>query len=160
MAPEATGAISCPEDGREVINTSTEENKSIARHWMKAVWQEVDVATVDELLVPDFFFNYARPGVEPDREAYKKELNSYFVGFPDIQFVTEDMVAEGDKVAVRWSGRATHKSEYMGIAPTGKQVTITGISILRIVDGKMVEEWSEMDRLGQMGRLGVLPPPR
>ena len=62
-------------------------------------------------------------------------------------------------MVVRWTWRATHKGEYMGIAPTGKQVTLTGIAISRVVDGKTVEEWGEMDNLGMMQQLGVVPPP-
>jgi predicted ester cyclase len=69
--------------------------------------------------------------------------------------IAMDLVAEGDKVAIRWSWRGIHKGEYMGIAPTGKQVTMTGISILRIVGGKIVEEWGESDNLGFMEQLGA-----
>ena len=66
------------------------------------------------------------------------------------------MVAEGDKDAVRWTGRGTHKGDLMGIAPTGKQLTITGISILRIASGKIIEEWGEMDMLGALQQLGIM----
>ena len=84
-------------------------------------------------------------GVEPDREVYKQEVNSYFVGFPDLQYTIEDMVAEGDKVAVRWTGRGTHKGEFWGVAPTGKEATMRGISIIRIEGGKILEEWAYMN---------------
>jgi predicted ester cyclase len=78
-----------------------------------------------------------------------------FAAFGDVR-----CIAEGDKVVVRWTWRATHnKGEYMGIAPTGKQVTLAGITISRVVDGKTVEEWGEMDNRGMMQQLGVVPPP-
>jgi predicted ester cyclase len=71
---------------------------------------------------------------------------------------SEDMVAERDKVVVRWTWRGTHTGEIWGVAPTGKKLTITGISILRIVGSKIVEEWGEMDNLGFMEQLGIVPP--
>jgi len=81
------------------------------------------------------------------------------MAFPDVRLTIEDMVAEGDKVAVRWAWSGTHRGEYMGIAPTGKEVTYTGITIHRITGGKIVESWDEVDNLGLMQQLGVAPPP-
>ena len=137
---------------------SIEENKAIARRWNEEIWDKGNLAAIDELLAPDFVFNYAPPGAAPDREGYKQTVTNLCAPFADIHSTIEDMVAEGDKVAVRWTWRGTHKGEFMGIAPTGKQVTITGISILRIVGGKIVEEWGEMDNLGMMQQLGAFPP--
>ena len=90
---------------------------------------------------------------------------------PDLLYVTtnemkgterdgenEDMIAEGDRVVSRWTMRSTHKGEWMGIAPTGKQVMITGISIHRIAGGKIVEDWANADELGMMQQLGAVPP--
>ena len=134
---------------------STEENKAIAHRWNDEVWSKGSLAAMDELLATDFAFNYPAPGVAPDREGYKQTMTMWRAPFADIHSTTEDIVAEGDKVAIRWTWRGTHKGEYMGVAPTGKQATITGISILRIVGGKIVEEWGEMDNLGMMGQLGV-----
>jgi len=79
-------------------------------------------------------------------------------GLADRQSTVEDQIAEGDKVMTRWTYRGTHKGDLMGIAPTDKQVTVTGICIDRIVGGKIVEEWGEMDNLGMMQQLGVVPP--
>jgi len=134
---------------------SIEENKALARRWNEEIWSKGNLAAVDELLATNFVFNYPAPGLAPDREGYKQTVT--MASFANIQSVIEDMVAEGDKVAVRWTWRGTHKGEYMGIAPTGKQVTITGISILRIVGGKIVEEWGEMDNLGMMQQLEAEP---
>jgi len=137
---------------------SVEENKAIARRWNDEVWSKGSLAAIDELLATNFVFHYPAPGVSPDLEGYKQYVTGSRVPFPDFQYTMEDIVAEGDKVAIRWSGRATHKGEFMGIAPTGKQVTMTGISIIRIVDGKIVEEWGEMDMLSMMQQVGVIPP--
>ena len=138
---------------------STEENKTIARRWNEEVWGKGNLAVIDELFAANFVFNYPAPGAAPNLEGYKQTVTSLCVPFADIHSTTEDMVAEGDKVAVRWTWRGIHKGEFMGVAPTGKQVAITGISIFRIVGGKIVEEWGEMDNMGMREQLGVLPPP-
>ena len=97
--------------------------------------------------------------MEPDSEGYKQAVSGIRVAFHDMERIVDDMIAEGGKVAVRWTGRSTHKGEWMGIAPTGKQVTTTGISIFRIEGGKIAEEWSEADVLGLMQQLRAVPPP-
>jgi predicted ester cyclase len=82
----------------------------------------------------------------------------YLTGFPDLQTTVEDLVAEGEKVVGRWAGRATHSGPFMNIPPTGKQVTVAGIAIVRLEGGKIVEEWVNFDALGMMQQLGVIPP--
>ena len=135
---------------------TTEENKAIARRWNEEIWSKVNLAAIDELLATNFVFNYPIPGATPDREGYKQTVTEMFGPLADVYSTSEDTVAEGDKVAVRWTWRGTHnKGEYMGVAPTGKQATVTGISILRIVGGKIVEEWGEMDMLGMMQQIGA-----
>ena len=133
---------------------SIQENKAIAHRWGDEIWGKGSLAAIDELFATDFVHNYPPPG----REGYKQNVTDWFVAFPDIQYITEDMVAEGDKVAIRWAYRGTHQGEFMGIAPTGKQVTMKGISIIRIVGGTIVEVWDEVDSLGIMQQLGVFPP--
>jgi len=75
--------------------------------------------------------------------------------FADVHAAVEDMITEGDKVVLRWTWGGTHTGEFWGVPPTGMQVTVTGISILRIEGGKIVEEWGEMDNMGLMAQLGV-----
>ena len=77
----------------------------------------------------------------------------------DLHFTVEDLVAEGDKVALHWSCSGTHTGEWMGIPPTGKRVTWSGIGIHRVVGGKIVESWDMVDNLGLMQQLGIVPPP-
>ncbi len=134
---------------------STEENKAIARRWNDEIYSKGNFAAIAELFATDFVCHYAPFGVAPDLEGYKRNVTDSLAPFADMNCTAEDMVAEGDKVAIRWSWRGIHKGEYMGIAPTGRQVTMTGISILRIVGGKIVEEWGESDNLGFMEQLGV-----
>ena len=136
---------------------SAEETKAVAQRWMDEVWQKASPSAMNEILASDFTFNYAAPSVKPDREGYKQGVNDVHSGFPDVQFTTEDMVVEGDKAAVYWKGRGTHKGQFWRIAPTGKQVTMAGISIIRITGGKIVEEVGFLNMMGIMQELGAIP---
>jgi steroid delta-isomerase-like uncharacterized protein len=137
---------------------SIEENKALARRWLEEVWNKVNLDAVDELCTTNFSFNYAAPRASSDQEGYKKTVAMLTAGVSDIKTTAEDMVAEGDKVAVRWKGSAKHTGEFMGVTGTGKQITWTGISIIHIEDGKIAEEWGEMDMLGMMQQVGIIPP--
>jgi len=134
---------------------SIEENKVIARRWNDEIYSKGNMAAIDELFATDFTWRSAPPGVAPDLKSYKRYQTESLSSFTDMNCVAEDMVAEGDKVAIRWSWCGIHTGEYMGVAPTDKQVTMTGISILHIVGGKIVEEWGESDNLGFMEQLGA-----
>jgi len=138
---------------------SVEQNKALARRWLDEVWSKGNLTIVDEDFAPEFTFNYADPGVSSDREGYKKTVNAWRTTFANMTFTLDDIVAEGNKVAIRWTGRSTHKGEFMGIAPTGKQTTGTGVSFLRVAGGKVVEEWSEWDMLSLLQQIGAFPPP-
>ena len=83
----------------------------------------------------------------------------YLTAFPDLHFTVEDLIAEGDKVVARLTVRGTQQGAFMGIPPTGKHVTVTGIDINRLAGGKSVEHWLNMDTLGLLQQLGVIPAP-
>ncbi len=138
---------------------SIEENKAIELRFLEEVVNKGNLAVIDELCAANFVDHTALPGLAPDREGYKQFFAMSRSALPDFHSTLEDMIAEGDKVAERFTGRGTHKGEWMGIAPTGKQVTIQGMAIHRITDGKIVENWANMDMLGVMVQLGVVPPP-
>lgn len=90
----------------------------------------------------------------------QKQINSmYATAFPDTHFMVEDMIAEGDKVVARLTIHATQRGAFMSLPPTGKHVTFTGIDIIRIAGGKLVERWAETDILGLLQQLGVVPAP-
>ncbi len=90
----------------------------------------------------------------------KQFVAGYLAAFPDLHFTIEDMITDGDSVATRWSSRGTHTGMLQGMAPTGKQVTSSGITISRQVDGKVVEEWISWDNLGMLQQLGMIPTAR
>ena len=138
---------------------SVEQNKAIVRRFFDEVLNQKDFGTVDELCAENYVLNVPPNPMIRGQEGLKQFLNTLFTALPDIHYTVEDMVAEGDKVAVRWTCCGTHKGEYMNIAPTLKEITVTGIHILRIASGKMEEDWANVDFLGMMQQLGVIPPP-
>ncbi len=136
---------------------STEDNKALTRRAYEALNQR-NWATFDELAAPDLVLHNASMTIQ-GLEAYKQFLSMYFTAFPDLQFTIEDMIAEGDTVVVRQTARGTHQGNLMGIPPTGKQVTVSGIAIVRVLNNKGVEEWFNGDDLGLLQQLGVVPAP-
>jgi predicted ester cyclase len=113
----------------------------------------------EEIFAP----NFVRYDAGPDQGSRVEDLKHFFAmlhsGFPGFQSTIEDLLSEGDKVALRFTFRGIHQGEFMGIAPTGKEVTMSGIEILRIADGKLVEMWNQEDVLGMMRQLGAIPEP-
>jgi steroid delta-isomerase-like uncharacterized protein len=114
---------------------SVEENKAFVYRYVEEPWNKGNVAALDELCAPNFQLE-GLGGVE----AFKAVITAFRTGFPDIHFTVEDIIAEGDKVAYRWTAHGTHQGDYEGIAPTGKTVTSTGITIIRLADGQVVED--------------------
>ncbi len=141
---------------------STEANKELIRKWVDEVLNRRDVSEQSpayQLVAVDFVGHF--PGQPPIEglEAYRQFGSLYFSAFPDLQIIPEDLIAEGDKVTMRYGWRATHKGELMGIPATGKQVITSGISILRVANGKIAEQWDSFDNLGMLQQLGVIPVP-
>ena len=137
---------------------SAEENKAIRRQAYAAVNQK-NLDALDEVIASDVINHSARPGQTPGLEGVKQLFSSLHAAFSDFHIDVEDMIAEGDKIVARVTASGTHQGEFMGIAPTGNQVTFTGIDISRIAEGKIVEHWSNSDQLGMMQHLGVMEQP-
>ena len=135
---------------------STEQNKALARRLFEEGINQRNWAVLDELCTPDFVHHNAALTLQ-GLESVKQFLSMYLTAFPDVQLTIEDMVAEGDTVVIRHTFRGTHKGDLMGIPPTGKQVNVTGIDIIRTAGGKIVEQWTNADDLGAMQQLGVVP---
>ena len=136
---------------------STEQNKANARRFYEEVWNQGNLAIADELNAINFVDESLQPPVR-SLEDLKHFVTMYRTAFPDAHFTIEDIIAEGDKVAVRFTATGTHQGDLMGIAPTGKHVTATGISIIRYENGKAMEGWANFDDLGMLQQLGVIPP--
>ena len=138
---------------------SIEENKALLHRFYEGI-SEGNLTVVDELIADDVVDHSPfAPGQVPGRQGTLELFTMIRTAFPDLRITVEDMVAEGDKVVVRGTFGGTHKGEFMGIAPTGKQITVGLIEIQRITGGKMVEHWNVVDSLGMMQQLGAVPTP-
>lgn len=136
---------------------SIEENKALAIRLTQASGQEA-VAQLRELLSPDFVWHIAGPPPRTlNREQYIQGVEMGAQALSDQSVTIEDAIAEGDKVVLRVTIRGTHTGQFMGVAPTGKQVVFTNVFIRRIVAGKIVEEWQSPDALGLLKQLGAFP---
>jgi steroid delta-isomerase-like uncharacterized protein len=137
---------------------SAEENKAQVRRLLEAINTD-NLDNIDELIASDYV--YHSPGSPEVRgpDGFRQMISMYKTAFPDLNMVIDDMLAEGDKVAFRWTGTGTQRGEMMGVPPTGKRVTGTGLIISRFAGGKIVEDHEVIDMLGMMQQLGVVPTP-
>jgi steroid delta-isomerase-like uncharacterized protein len=136
---------------------SAEQNKALAKRVWDEMFNQRNIAVIDELFASDYVFHGPQGQELKGTENLKKFLSQFLEAFPDLHLKINDLVAEGDKVASRVTMTGTHKGELHGIAPTGKEVTTTIILITRFIDGKVVEDWESRDDLGLLQQLGVIP---
>ncbi len=141
---------------------STEDNKASVRRFVEEGWNQRNLALFDELTAPNFIHH------DPDfpnvrtREDYKQWFTENRNAFPDFQLTIDDMIAEGDQVATRWTFRGTNTGDIvtpMPLPATGKQVTVSGITVSRFAGSQVVENWQQGDTMGFMQQLGVIPAP-
>jgi steroid delta-isomerase-like uncharacterized protein len=138
---------------------SAEDNKAVVRREMEELFNHTgNLDAADEIIAPDYVSYEPTSGEVRGIEGAKQFAAAYRQAFPDLQNTIEDMVAEGDKVVVRFRARGTHQGETEAFGPaTGKRMEITGITIKRIFEGKIVEAWTNFDALGMMQQLGRIP---
>ncbi len=136
-----------------------ENAKFIVKRLFEEPWTG-NFEAIDEFISPDYVGH--DPAVpEPIRgpAGVRDNIERYIAGFPGGAITVDEQIAEGDKVATRWTGRGTHTGELAGISPTGKDVTVSGLTISRFESGKVVEEWTTWDTLGMLVQLGQIPEP-
>ena len=133
---------------------SIESNKALVRRFVTEVWNEGNLALADELVHQD----YDIPEIGRGPEAVKRVVTVFRTAFPDMDWSIENLIAEGDWVAVRLLLHGTHRGEFRGIAPTGRRVTMQEMVFWRIVDGRLHTIWVQADTLGLRVQLGVIPP--
>ena len=138
----------------------SEEHKAIVRRFIEEVLNKKNVEAADQYVASDFVDHAAPPGMSPGLEGFKQLLNMLLNAFPDFQYTSYDLIAEGDKIVKRGTSRGTHRGEFMGIAATGKQFETSEIHIARLAGGNMVEHWESADELGMMQQLGIIPAQR
>ena len=136
---------------------SIEENKKIVRRFFDVGPSEGDLCAANELLAPNFALHVPLP-CSPGIQGINDVISACRAAFEGLNVMIEDMVAEGNKVAARFTARGIHKGVFMGLPPTGKPITMTGIEIFRIENDKIAELWGEANLIGLMQQLGILPP--
>ena len=136
---------------------SSEQNKLIVRRLLEEPWKG-DLGVVDELIDRNYV-GYDPSIPEPRRgpDGFKENISTYRAAYSDARITVDEQIAEGDKVASRWTGRGTHDGDLMGVAPSGKQVTVSGLTFSRLANGKVVEGYTNWDTFGMMQQLGVVP---
>jgi steroid delta-isomerase-like uncharacterized protein len=139
---------------------SAEQNKSIVRRWIEEGWNKGNLAVIDQLYARNFLQHEPAPELVKSSEALKQYVGAYLTSFPDLHFTIDDLVAEGDKVVWRFGAKGTHKETFMGIPPTGKGSNITGMVMFRLENSRIVEAWVNIDALGLLQQLGVIPMPQ
>ena len=139
---------------------SAEENKELIRQTVEA-WNALrgDAAKMrslfDRYYAPDFVYHDVTTGLT-DREQTIRDMVTYLSAFPDVNYTIDDILAEGDKTAIRCTLRATHKGTFKGIPATGKRIEVGQVEIHRIAIGKIAEAWGFSDSQGMMAQLGVI----
>ena len=138
---------------------STEQNKAIVRRYREA-HNTNKLDQLDQIVEASLITHNLLPGLPPGLEGGKMAHMGGVASFPDLQVKTEDLIAEGDKVVERWTQSGTYTgASFMGAPVSGRQFSVTGTSIYRIMNGKIVEHWGEMDFLGVLQQLGLAPVP-
>jgi steroid delta-isomerase-like uncharacterized protein len=141
----------------EKVSMAAEENKAVISTFVEEVINQGQLDRADDLVAVDFVEVDPFPGQQQGREGLKEVINAFRTAFPDIHWVIEEMVGEGDKVFSRFTWHGTHRGEFIGVPATGKQITVKGMVVDRVVAGKMAESQILMDGLSMMRQLGVIP---
>lgn len=133
----------------------TADNKALARRYVEEIVNQNKPEVADEIIAPEYVYHGRGPeGKGP--EVVKKFVDMYRIAFPDIKLTIEDLIAEGDRVAVRLNATGTNTGPLGDTPPTGKPVNVTSIFIIRVAEGQVVEEWEVVDELGMMEQLGLM----
>ena len=136
---------------------SAETNKAANRRFYEEVINQKKLAVVDEVAGQNYVSHGFPPGLPPGREGLKAFVGAFHGAFPDGLLTIDQMIAEGDTVATRLTFHGTHTHEFMGIAPTGKKVTVPALDMARFEGGKLVEHWGGPDQMSLLQQLGVIP---
>ena len=131
--------------------------KATAKKAVEEIFNKKNLAFIDELVMPDVVDHSAPPGLPPGIEGYRLKVSMFTNAFPDLHLSYSHHIVEDDMIAGRFTLTGTHQGDFAGIPATGKQISVTGHDQLRVRDGKIAEHWVEMDTLGMMQQLGVIP---
>ena len=135
---------------------ANEANKEVVRRFVERFWNSGDLAAIGALMATDAVIHQPAVG---DTDGLKRFNGVIRAAFPDWHSTVEELVAEGDTVVERWTGRGTHRGEFQGIAPTGRTVAVPGVVFYRLREGQIVEFRGAFDALSMLQQLGVAPQP-
>jgi len=135
---------------------SYDKNKAVVSRFVEEFWSQGNIATADELMIADAKIVLPGRGLV-SKESFKAFALSLRKAFPNWYSTQEELIAEGDWVAERWTGRGTHQGEFMGILPTGRQVEVPGFVFYRFTSGKIAEFHGLFDGLSMLHQLGAMP---
>ena len=138
------------------MHGDTEANKALTLRYWEEVANKGNLDLIEEICAPDYVCHEVDQDIRGP-EGVRQFIFMLRAAFPDLHVTVEDVIAEGDKIVQRWTGRGTHQGELMGIPPTGNRVSVAGITISRFKDGKVSEEWEVYDMMGMMQQLGAIP---
>ncbi len=134
------------------------ENKAVVRRFIEEIWNKRNMAVIDEIFAPNYVnHDPSSPDFGRGPESVRRLTSFYLSAFPDTRFTIDDQISEGDRVLTRWTARGTHQGDLRGIAPTGRKVTVTGMTVSRVSNGKIIEDYENWDALGLMQQLGAIP---
>lgn len=140
--------------------STLEENKALMRDYLERFWNQFDIEAGERFVAEDVVLHDLADvpmPLPPGRAGLIEMRRVFHTAMPDFEMTIEDMIAEDDKLLIRWTGGGVHTGEFMGVPPTYRTARFTAMSIARIRDGKMVEGWQNMDTMGLMQQLGVVP---
>jgi steroid delta-isomerase-like uncharacterized protein len=142
-------------------SASSQDNKQIVRRYMEECWNQGKVNVVSELLASNCrFHDEVFPHLTSGADNLRRHIESCRSGFPDLKFTIDDTIAERDEVVVHWTASGTHKGPFLGMQPTNKKANVSGTSIYRVENSKIVESWANWNLMSMMQQLGVAQAPQ
>lgn len=135
---------------------STEENKALIRRFVEETFNKGNADAVEQFVAPDYIELDPSPGQQQGLEGLKQVIAMTCSAFPDLHWTLEEQIAEGDKVVSRFTWRGTHRGDFFGVPATGKQITVSGMVIDRIVEGKLVESRMLMNTFSMLTQLSIV----
>ena len=138
-----------------------DENKAIVRRLYEECWNQGKVDILNQIIAPDCRFHdpvFPSLGAGPDNLA--KHVKMCRTAFPDLRFTIDDVIAEREEVVVHWTGQGTQRAQFLGIQPTERRATVSGTSISRLKNGKIVEQFADWNLMTMLEQLGVATAPK
>lgn len=137
----------------------SERNKAVVHRAVEELFNTGNLDIVEQVFAPDYVDHSPSDSELSGLENVKRFVAAWRAAFPDTRSTVEDMIAEGDKVAARWTTRATHRGEFLGVPPTGNVVTAQWLGIFHLSDGRIVDSWDHYETQGLLRQLGIDPTP-